>query len=133
MKISFFCILEYSCNTKSNLKIRFKGSSDPSHFISEINVGKSRIRHRTTLILNGVIFNRFWVDLEIQFQSCSKSDSPLSDVDFKNYLFFRIFMTFVIMELKCTSELENARWHCHRKLATIREGYYRSIRIIEKL
>ena len=29
-----------------------KGSSDPSHFIFEINVGKSRIRHRTTLNLN---------------------------------------------------------------------------------
>ena len=25
-----------------------KGSSDPSHFIFEINVGKSRIRYRTT-------------------------------------------------------------------------------------
>ena len=30
----------------------FKGSSDPSHFIFEINVGKSRNRHRTTLKLN---------------------------------------------------------------------------------
>ena len=29
-----------------------KGSSDPSQFIFEINVGKSRIRHRTTLNLN---------------------------------------------------------------------------------
>ena len=29
-----------------------KGSSDPSHFIFEINVGKSRIRHTTTLKLN---------------------------------------------------------------------------------
>jgi len=29
----------------------FKGSSDPSHFIFEINVGKGRIRHRTTLNL----------------------------------------------------------------------------------
>jgi len=27
----------------------FKGSSDPNHFIFEINVGKKRIRHRTTL------------------------------------------------------------------------------------
>ena len=27
-----------------------QGSSDPSHFIFEINVGKGRIRHRTTLI-----------------------------------------------------------------------------------
>ena len=29
-----------------------KGSPDPSHFIFEINVGKKRIRHRTTLKLN---------------------------------------------------------------------------------
>ena len=42
-----------------------KGSSDQSHFIFEINVGKSRIRHTTTLNLNDAIFNRFWVDLEI--------------------------------------------------------------------
>ena len=38
---------------------RIKGSSDKSHFILEINVGKSRIRHRTTLNLNDGIFNRF--------------------------------------------------------------------------
>ena len=30
-------------------RISFKGSSDPSHFIFEINVGKSRIRPTTTL------------------------------------------------------------------------------------
>ena len=30
----------------------FKGSLDQSHYIFEINVGKSRIRHRTTLKLN---------------------------------------------------------------------------------
>ena len=29
-----------------------KGSSDLSHFIFEINVGESRIRHRTTLEVN---------------------------------------------------------------------------------
>ena len=29
-----------------------KGSQDPSHFIFEINVGKGRIRHKTTLNLN---------------------------------------------------------------------------------
>ena len=31
--------------------IGIKGSSDPSHFIFEINVGKRRIRHGTTLKL----------------------------------------------------------------------------------
>ena len=29
--------------------LRFKGSSDPNHFIFEIYGGKSRIRHTTTL------------------------------------------------------------------------------------
>ena len=38
----------------------FKGSPDSSNFNFEINVGKSRIRHRTTLKLNKVIFYRFW-------------------------------------------------------------------------
>ena len=33
----------------------FKGSPAPNHFIFQINVGKSRIRHRTTLKLN------FWI------------------------------------------------------------------------
>ena len=33
-----------------NLSV-LKGSSDPSHFIFEINVGKRRIRHKTTLNL----------------------------------------------------------------------------------
>ena len=36
---------------------KFKGSQDQSYFIFEINVGKGRIRHRTTL--NDAIFKRF--------------------------------------------------------------------------
>ena len=38
----------------ANQKIEYflKDSSDPSHFIFEINVGMMRIRHRTTLKLN---------------------------------------------------------------------------------
>ena len=43
----------------------FKSSSDPSHFIFELNVGKSRIRHEPNPNMNDVILNRFWVDLEI--------------------------------------------------------------------
>ena len=35
-----------------------KGIPDSSHFIFEINVGKGRIRHKTTLNLNDAIFNR---------------------------------------------------------------------------
>ena len=65
---------------------KFKGSSDPTHFIFEINGGKSRIRHRTALNSNGIIFNWFWIDLEIQFPSRSMADPTLSDNDFKNKL-----------------------------------------------
>ena len=61
-----------------------KGSQDLSHFIFEINVGNTRIRHRTVLNLNDLIFNPLWVDLEIQFQSRSMSDPRISDIDFKN-------------------------------------------------
>jgi len=64
--------------------LHFKGSPDPSHFIFKIYVGKRRIRHRTNLDLNSLIFNRFSVDLEIQFQSHSMSDPTLCDIDFKN-------------------------------------------------
>ena len=37
----------------------FKGSPDLNQFIFEINGGKRRIRHRTTLNLNDLIFIRF--------------------------------------------------------------------------
>ena len=70
-----------------------KGSSNPSHFIFEINVGKSRIRHITTLNLNDVIFNQFLFDKEIHFQSRSMSDPTLSDIDLKNKM-ARVWTTF---------------------------------------
>jgi len=44
--------------------IWIKGSPDPNHFYFEINVGKSRIRHKTKL--EEVIFYWFWVDPEIR-------------------------------------------------------------------
>ena len=47
-----------SSSFPGNLPIKVKGSSDPSHFIFEINVGKSRIRHRTTLKLNDEFLDR---------------------------------------------------------------------------
>ena len=40
----------------------FKGSSDSNHFIFEIDVGKSRIRHTTTLKLNDEFLNRIKMD-----------------------------------------------------------------------
>ena len=57
-----------------------------SHFIFEINFGKSRIRHITTLNLNDISS----IDFEsmqkfiILFQSRCMLDSTLSDIDFKN-------------------------------------------------
>ena len=47
----------------ARLWVKFKGSLD--RFIFEINVGKSRIRHITTLNFELRHFNRFGVDLEI--------------------------------------------------------------------
>ena len=83
-----------SCISENNVK----GSSDPRHFTFEINVGKSRVRHRTTLKLNDAICNQFRVDLEIQFQSRSMSDPTLSDIDFK------IKMVWVCTTLKSSSD-----------------------------
>ena len=54
---------------------------------------------RSTLNLNGVIFNRFRVDLEIQFQSRSMSDPTFSDIDFKNKMAW-IWTTLKISKMK---------------------------------
>ena len=40
----------------------FEASSDQIHFIFEINVGKSRIRHITTLKLNDEFLDRVKID-----------------------------------------------------------------------
>ena len=55
----------------------------PSHFIFEINVGKSRIRHRTALKLNFLIDSKLIENNVIQIQSRSTSDPTLSDFAFK--------------------------------------------------
>ena len=44
-----------------------KGSPDPSHFIFEINLGKSRIRHTTTLKLNDEFPRRLQIDLRSRY------------------------------------------------------------------
>ena len=46
----------------------FKGSSDPNHFIFKINVGNSRIRHRTTLNLNDEFLDRVKIDWIFKFR-----------------------------------------------------------------
>ena len=68
-------------------KRSFKVISDPSHFIFEIIVGKSRIRHRTTLKLNFQIDSKLIGDGATQIQSRSlfqMSDPTLTDIDLKN-------------------------------------------------
>ena len=55
-------LVSVKCYSECVMKQNYlKDSSYPSHFMFEINVGKCRIRHRTTLNLND--FNRFWIDL----------------------------------------------------------------------
>ena len=39
-----------------------KGGSDPSHFIFEINIGKKRIRHTTTVKFNAEFLDRLKID-----------------------------------------------------------------------
>ena len=51
-----------SCQQTKNWS-RLNQNSDPSYLI--LNVERRRIRHRTTLNFNDLIFNRFWFDLEI--------------------------------------------------------------------
>ena len=62
----------------------FKDSSDTSHFIFEINVGKRRFRHRTTSNLNQVILKNQLKMRLFKIQSRSMSDPTLSEIDFKN-------------------------------------------------
>ena len=56
VKISLFCL-------------KLKGSSDQIHFFLEINVGKSRIRHTTTLNLN--LLSRIWVNFPVRSRNSS--------------------------------------------------------------
>ena len=69
-----------SSRTSSDIK----DSSDPSHFIIEINIGKSRIRPRTTLNLN---HNSIWSRSRSStsyFRVVGCRIATLSDIDFKN-------------------------------------------------
>ena len=64
----------------------YKGSPYLSHFNLDINVGKKRIRHWTTLNFNDVISIRFWVNLK--FRNSSQNFRVVAGR-------FRIFPTFV--------------------------------------
>ena len=57
-----FVLRQYTDNGHRIFASHFKGSLDPSHFIIEINVGKSRMRHRTTLKLNDEFLDRLQID-----------------------------------------------------------------------
>ena len=63
--------------------LEVKGSPDQGHFIFEINVGKGRIRHWTTLNLNEVNFQNWFKMMSFKIQNRSMSDPTLSDIDFK--------------------------------------------------
>ena len=73
----------HEISTKKNF-VGFKGSQDPIHFIFETNVGKGRIRHRTTTNFEWRHFQSILKADFIQIESRSKSEPPLSDIDFKN-------------------------------------------------
>ena len=47
------------------------------HFSFEINVGERRIRHGPTRKLNDVIFNQFWVDLDVSLPEISTSSQRI--------------------------------------------------------
>ena len=65
-----------------NSRIGVKGSSD--RFFFENNIGKSRIRHATTLKLNLQIESKPIEDDDIKIQNRSMSDPTLSGIEFKN-------------------------------------------------
>ena len=86
--------------------VSLKGSSDSNHFIFEINVGRTRIRHTTTPKLN------FWIDSksveadDVQIQSRSMSDPSLSDIDFKNkWLGSELPLNLISNRLKANREI----------------------------
>jgi len=98
--MTWFGNTQSKINQKSYLGIpkpgfdnRVKGSSDSSHFMFEINVGKSRIRHITTLNLN---FQSFLVDLEIHHSN----SEPFYDVTDSVRHFFKYKMAWVWTTLK---------------------------------
>ena len=68
-------------------RVWFKGSSGPSHLIFEINVAKSRIRHRTTLELKDEFQDRLKIQTsnsESFFVGWSDPDPNVSDIDLEN-------------------------------------------------
>ena len=59
------CLMGQFCTNRTG----FKGSPDPSHYIFEINAGKGRIRHTTTLKLNDEFLNRLKIDCHSNSES----------------------------------------------------------------
>ena len=82
---------------KKILRVIFKGIPDLNHFIFEINVGKGRARHKTTLNLNDEFLDRPKFDCRLKFRVVKKpglvrsicmSDPTFSDIDFKKRFFY---------------------------------------------
>ena len=61
----------FGCVHKALNCVPIKGSLDLSHFIFEMNVGKTRIRHRTTLKLNDEFSKPTFSDMD--FKKCNGS------------------------------------------------------------
>ena len=85
-------------NRKRNLSGKFnvKGSPDLSHFIFEINVGKRRIRHTTTLKLNDELLD--WLKIRLIPTLISKIKRLGSGLP---YFFARIFEIKTNFSCKC--------------------------------
>ena len=99
----------------------FKGSSDPSHFIFEINVGKSRIRHTTTLKLSYEFLDRLKINWRFKFRVIvcrirffltliSKRKWLWSEPPWSGILGKSAIIIFVITLRKWLFMLENQNW-----------------------
>ena len=69
---------------KKSKSVNYKNKGSPGHFTVEINVGKRRIRHTTTLALNHQFLDRLKIDRKSKFRLVFMSDPSPSDVSFKN-------------------------------------------------
>ena len=70
------------------LSVSIKGSPDSSLFIFEINVGKRRIRHTSTINLNNVSFRNYWKWRDSKFVVLC-GDSPVLRISVKVPMFWK--------------------------------------------
>ena len=82
------------------------GSSDPSHFIFEINVGKSRINDAE------IEWRISRSTQKIRIQSRSMSDPPFLDIDFKNKMAW-VWTTLKISRVELTFRILDVLFQLH--------------------